>query len=856
MIARRADQATLSPFQCFMPVSFRFFLMRPVLALCICTVARADDFAITYDEKILPILEDHCFSCHGEGEDKGKVSFDTFGSTEELMKQTGLWDHALRNIRAGLMPPAKKKRPPAEDLAILEEWIKRGPLKLDPADPDPGRVTLRRLNRVEYRNTIRDLTGHDFRSDEEFPADDTGYGFDNIGDVLSTSPLLLEKYMQAAEIIVEKGLPLENRVTPQRNVPAGLFRGKGEGRPGDGEYRLSLYDPADLTAELKIETAGTYRVILNATARGSFSYDPGRATATWSVDGQKLLEQEMKWSPAQKMESAIEVRWDPGTYPLHLTLQPLVDKSQQPPDLGDGPPSVNLHLNGITLIGPQEPEHRVHPPNYQRFFTRDSVPSDPAERDRYAVEILDRFATRAFRRPVDDATVQKLAGFAKQTMEAPGGTFEKGIARAISAILASPRFLFRIEHTIPTDDPAAHPLLDEYSLASRLSYFLWSTTPDEELVRLAGQNELRKNLHAQVKRMLQDRRSDEFVKNFAGQWLQTRDVESVSIDARVVLARDSGTERENNERFQRFRELNRQIDEAEKAGDSAKVAALREELGEIRKKFRGQRRVEFGGSLRTAMRREAEMFFRHLLREDRSVLELIETDSTFLNGELAAHYGIPGVEGGDMRMVKLPPDSPRGGIITMGSVLAVTSNPTRTSPVKRGLFILDNVLGTPPPPAPPDIPSLEASEKGADGRELTLREALAMHREKPLCSSCHDRMDPLGLALENFNAMGLWRDKERGQALASPAGKLITGETFSDVRELKHLLVTSRRKDYYRCLTEKLLTYAIGRGPEPCDITTVDSIVEKLEQTGGKFSTVITGIIESAPFQKRQRPST
>ena len=250
------------------------------------------------------------------------------------------------------------------------------------------------------------------------------------------------------------------------------------------------------------------------------------------------------------------------------------------------------------------------------------------------------------------------------------------------------------------------------------------------------------------------------------------------------------------------------------------------------------------------------MFFRHLLREDRSVLELIETDSTFLNGELAAHYGIPGVEGGDMRMVKLPPDSPRGGIITMGSVLAVTSNPTRTSPVKRGLFILDNVLGTPPPPAPPDIPSLEASEKGADGRELTLREALAMHREKPLCSSCHDRMDPLGLALENFNAMGLWRDKERGQALASPAGKLITGETFSDVRELKHLLVTSRRKDYYRCLTEKLLTYAIGRGPEPCDITTVDSIVEKLEQTGGKFSTVITGIIESAPFQKRQRPST
>lgn len=841
-----------------MQVPSRSVLLRSALSLYVCTAARADDFVSKYEDEILPILEDNCFSCHGEGEDKGKISFDTFGSTEELMKQTSLWDHALRNVRAGLMPPAKKKRPSTEDLSKLEEWIKRGPLKLDPANPDPGRVTLRRLNRVEYRNTIKDLTGYDFRTDEEFPADDTGYGFDNIGDVLSTSPLLLEKYMQAAEIIVAKGLPLENRVTPQRNVPAGLFRGQGEGRKGDGEYRLSLYEPADLTAQLHIEKPGTYQVILNATARGSFSFDPGRANATWSVNGQKLLAQEMKWSPSQKMESSIEVKWEAGSYPLQLTLQPLVDKSQQPPDLGDGPPSVNLHLNGITLVGPMEPEFQVHPPNYERFFSRDTVPTGATEREQYATEILRGFATRAFRRPVDDATVQKLAGFAKESMEAPGGTFEKGIARAISAILASPRFLFRIENTLPESDPAAHPLLDEYSLASRLSYFLWSTTPDQQLMDLAGRGELRKNLGEQVKRMLQDQRSDEFVKNFAGQWLQTRDVESVSIDARVVLARDAGTERENNERFQKFRELNKQIDDAEKAGETEKVAALREEMGELRKKFRrpGGGRVEFSGSLRTAMRREAEMFFRHLLREDRSVLELIETDSTFLNGELASHYGIPGVEGGDMRLVKLPPDSPRGGIITMGSVLAVTSNPTRTSPVKRGLFILDNVVGTPPPPAPPDIPSLEASEKGADGRELTLREALAIHREKPLCSSCHNRMDPLGLALENFNAMGLWREKERGQPLASPAGQLITGEQFADVRELKHLLVTSRRADYYRCLTEKLLTYALGRGPEPCDITTVDAIVEKLEQSGGKFSTVITGIIESAPFQKRQRPST
>jgi len=247
------------------------------------------------------------------------------------------------------------------------------------------------------------------------------------------------------------------------------------------------------------------------------------------------------------------------------------------------------------------------------------------------------------------------------------------------------------------------------------------------------------------------------------------------------------------------------------------------------------------------------MMFRHLLRTDGSVLGLIENDSTFLNAELANHYGVPDVSGKQMRLVKLPLDSPRGGVITMGTVLAVTSNPTRTSPVKRGLFILDNILGTPPPPPPPDIPSLEASEKNHEGNERTLREALALHREQPLCSSCHNRMDPLGLALENFNAMGTWRDKERGQTLESPAGQLITGEKFADVRELKQLLVTARRSDYYRCLTEKLLTYALGRGPEACDILTIDAIVGNLEQTQGKFSSLITGIIDSPAFQRRQR---
>jgi hypothetical protein len=430
----------------------------------------------------------------------------------------------------------------------------------------------------------------------------------------------------------------------------------------------------------------------------------------------------------------------------------------------------------------------------------------------YTAEILRNFSTRAFRRPVDEETVRRLSELALQSMALPDGTFEKGINRAMVAVLASPRFLFRMEETLPEDNPAAHPLLDEYALASRLSYFLWSTMPDEMLYQLAAMGELRKNLPAQIDRMIRDERSGALVKNFAGQWLQSRDVDNVSINGAAVLERDLI-----------------KVDLPE---------------GEF---------FSFLSSLRSAMRSEVEMLFQKLLKNDGSVISLLENDGTFLNEELANHYGVPGVKGEEMRWVKLPPSSPRGGVLTMGSTLAVTSNATRTSPVKRGVFILENILGTPPPPAPPDIPSLEASGKTNDGRDRPLREALAQHREMPLCASCHDRMDPLGLVLENFNAMGSWRDRECGQPIKAVPGKLITGETFVDVKELKHLLVTARRTDYYRCLTEKMLTYALGRGPEPCDITTTDGIVSELEKSDGKFSTLISGIIHSAPFQRRHR---
>lgn len=830
----------------------------PLLMLCPGSLA-SDSFtaepasgAAFYEKEIQPILSEHCFDCHADGADKGNVVFDGPGGFDALMAKTDLWVHVLKNVRSDLMPPAKKDRIPAADREKLVTWLKREALQLDPQNPDPGRVTLRRLNRVEYRNTISDLMGIDFRADEEFPADDTGYGFDNIGDVLTTSPLLLEKYMQAAEIITARAIPLTDLVIPRREVDKDDFRGEGDRQKNRSEIVMPVYDGADVRAEIKITQPGTYRIALNASIVGSFAYDPGKARATWFIEDQPVWEQEIKWQAEKKMEHVVERKWAAGTYALRMKVIPSQDRSQRPGEIpGDGQPWVDLRFRGAIIEGPLEPEHATRPDNYARFFPASGIPADPNARQSLAVDIIRRFTTLAFRRPVDERSVARLAALAGETMAAPDGTFQKGIARALTAVLASPRFLFRMEDTLPTDHPQAHPALDEYALASRLSYFLWSTMPDAELMGLAARGELRKNLTPQVKRLLAHDRSREFVRNFAGQWLQTRDVESVSIDARVIQARDAGSEQDLRERSEKRRQLNQAIDEAEKAHDDAKVAALREEMTVLRAKF-GTRRIEFSGDLRSAMRREAEMLFRHLLQEDRSVLELISNNKTFLNEDLARHYDIPGVDGDDMRLVDLPPDSPRGGVLTMGTVLAVTSNPTRTSPVKRGLFILDNILGTPPPPAPPNIPSLEASEKSSDGRELSMREALALHSSSPLCASCHNRMDPLGFAFENFNAMGLWREKDRGEPLPPASGKLVTGEPFADVRALKQLIVTSRRSDYYRCLTEKMLTYAIGRGPQPCDIQAVDTIVDRLEQTGGQFSTLIMGIVESPPFQKRQ----
>ena len=799
-----------------------------------------------FRKDIQPLLTEYCSDCHADGAKKGGVDFDTLKSGDGLLNHE-LWSKVLKNVRAGLMPPEKKPRPPAEERAKLEHWIKYSAFGIDPQNPDPGRVTVRRLNRVEYRNTIRDLMGFDFKVEEELPPDDTGYGFDNIGDVLSISPLLLEKYMQAAEVIVAGAVPRVPRVVAETAIPGSEFR-KSEGK-GSGE-RLSFYDEAKVGHGFKADQTGSYRVVLEVEVLGQFDFDPGKCRAVFRADDRELWQQECGGLAAKKFKVEFDEKWAAGEHRLTLEVHPLTPVDQKKN-------SLDLRIISVRVQGPTEEKHWVRPKNFELFFTQDP-PESPAARRDYARAVLGRFVQRAYRRPVDERTMAKLVTIAEGSYSQPGKRFEDGIAQALVPVLASPRFLFRVEdveavvkNSVSNKPPATDSasLLDEYALASRLSYFLWSTMPDEELFRLAGRHALRQNLDAQVKRMLADRRSEAFVQNFVGQWLQVRDVEGIDINAFVVLARDSGEESDFNKRRQRFQELNAIPDEQKTPEQKAELQAMSERRRQQGKRFK----VELDRDLRRALREETEMSFGYVMRDNRSVLELLDANYTFLNEKLAKHYALTnlGITGAEMRRVELPAGSPRGGVITHGSALIVTSNPTRTSPVKRGLFILDNILGVPPPPPPPDIPALEEAEKDLKGHQPTLKEVLALHRKDALCSSCHNRMDPLGLALENFNALGMWRDTERKQPIEA-SGKLITGETFQDIREVKRLLATTHRLDFYRCLTEKMLTYALGRGVEYYDVEAVDRIVAQLDQDQGRFSALLMGIIESAPFQKRR----
>ncbi len=849
-----------------MPLRSSPFLLGVVAALTTtglsgASAAAAAKAAVDFHQNIEPMLKEHCYDCHGEGESKGKVAFDKLGSDQAMLANSSLWVAVLKNVRAGLMPASGPKLTAAET-DRLANWIKFGALGLDPANPDPGRVTVRRLNRVEYRNTIRDLMGVDFDTEKEFPNDDTGSGFDDIADALTLPTMLLEKYVNAARTIVGQTVPTAPRV-PAEQVLNARTLANDQGNL----ISLSYYTAGKAAHTVELAQGGRYHLVLAMTGAETYvgdRFDENRCHFVFKVDGETVFERD--WNRENNLDFTFDFDHEikAGKHELSFEVTPVAPAQQQIR-------ALNLKINSLTFRGPMELEHWIASKNLDRFFPGiEAVKAN--DRDQYAADLLRNFAGKAYRRPVDDDTVKRLVVMAQSVYLRPGQTFEAGLAQAMVAVLASPRFLFRQEAAEPLTVGATDPLVDEYALASRLSYFLWSTMPDDELSKLAGEGKLRANLTAQVQRMLDDPRATAgqrgLVANFAGQWLESRDIESVPIDPQAVLARETAPPAATPPAATPGPATPAvPVSAARGAGAPAAVAVAAPRVGAAGAlpaaaapaNGRGGRRGGRGGGtgpgltpdLRVAMRQETEMFFDHIMRADRPLDDFIDSNYTFLNQSLAQYYGVPGVTGADMKLVQLPPDSPRGGVITQGTVLVVTSNPTRTSPVKRGLFILDNILGTPVPPPPPNVPALDVAAKSITDHQPLLRESLEAHRTQPLCASCHQRMDPIGLALENFNAMGMYRTTERNQPIDA-SGKLVTGESFKDMTELKHVLVTSHREDFYRCLTEKLLTYALGRGLEDRDVLTVDQIVTRIEQANGKFSALLLGVIESAPFQKRR----
>ena len=765
-------------------------------ALLAIAATATGEVEVEFREKIEPFLQDYCYDCHGDGAKKGDITLDEFKDLSSHLENHELWLRIWRNVRTHLMPPVEGDfQPSPEERAELMAWIESNVLKLDPENPDPGRVTIRRLNREEYRNTIWDLLGVEYNVDDNFPPDDTGFGFDTIGDVLTISPLLLEKYLLAAETIADLALPATVIRRRPITIDAGNFRERGNNQQSarfmeaDKEHTVG--------AERRFSKAGVYNLEVSYRIENERGRPEGQ-TATWRilVDGKEIESVEVDGGRRSSGEFKTEIELSEGNHRFEFSMVPGAP--------GEGEGTWGVRVEDYKLVRQAGSEWALYPESYRRIFFKGLPPEGKPDRDAYLRDIVREFASKAFRRPAEDRIVDALTALALARNQEEGAKFVDGVRLAITATLTSPRFLFRREAQAEPDNPGRVVPVDQFALASRLSYFLWSSTPDEELLRLASKGQLRAELRSQVDRMLADEKANRMVSNFVGQWLQSRDLGRLDIDVRHIL------------------------------GESNK---------------RNAERI-FDQEMRKDMGKETELFFQHILKENRPIIELLNARYSFLNESLAKFYGVSGVKGDTYRRVEFGEEQQaRGGILTQGTFLIVTSQPTRTSPVKRGLFVLENILGTPAPPAPPDVPELEDPEK--ESVEGTMRERMVAHREKALCKSCHQRMDPIGLALENFNAIGQWRDEDAGQPIDS-AGQLVTGEKFSNVMELKEILISSRREDFYRCLTEKMLTYALGRGVEYYDAPTVDRIVERLLDQEGNMAELIYGVVESIPFQKRR----
>ncbi len=754
-----------------------------------------------YQKTVQPFLAKNCLTCHSDKAHTANLSL------EQYRPDPALWEKVLDKVATGRMPPPGAPQPTKAEVASVTASLGKTLGHADSAS-DPGRITAHRLNRVEYNNTIRDLLGVSVRPADEYPLDDAGYGFDNIGDVLSVSPLLMEKYSSAARMVSRVAVYGE----PNPSKPTKLVRFLGKKSQDDPTANaLPFSNRGSLWASFDFPVDGEYEFrmrVANYRPRGTVSArqrELSRKRNLTDAEKQELSEANRQSDPPVKMvmtldgkpiysevvegnidfvyahgESIARAKISAGEHSFRASFPEFAALANPLENVNtDG--RRKLFTDYIDIVGPFNPDAHK-PPSHDRIFVcREQTPV-------CARNILETLARRAYRRPPSKPEVDELANLAA-SVRRNGDSFDEGIRVALQAILMSPNFLFRIERE-PTG-AGTYPVND-YDLASRLSYFLWSTMPDEELMRAAGHQELSKpvNVEAQVRRMLNDPKSDALIENFAAQWLGLRLLDK-------------------------------------KKPDPAHFPLVDDELLD-------------------AMRRETTLFSRAIMREDRSVLDFLDGCFTFVNGPLALYYGIPGVTGENFERVELD-GKKRGGVMTQGAILTVSSYATRTSPVIRGKWVLENLLGTPPPPPPPDVPALEESNLGKDA---SLRQRLEQHRANAACAVCHRQMDPIGFGLENYDASGAWRDRE-GNFPIDSSGTLPGGASFNGPGELKQAL-KNQSGLFTRNLTEKMLTYALGRGIEPYDRPAVDQIEQRLAANDYRFSALVMEIVNSKPFRMRR----
>jgi len=726
-----------------------------------------------FKEKLHPFVTKYCADCHNADDPEAGIDFATFPTEASMLTGHGRksWEKILSMLEIGAMPPADMEQPPAELRNELTAWLEDKLFNLDcDLIDDPGRVTVRRLNRVEYRNTIRDLLAVDFDPRKNFPSDDVGYGFDNIGDVLSLSPLLMEKYLDAAETITGDAIPVMTPGDLRTTVDSQRLNSKP--RVGEQGGFLTLASRTDVWTDFDAPQDGEYEIDVRAKAK---QFGKELAKMELRVDGKVVRTFDVK-GEMKPDDYVHKMRLESGRRKILVTFTN--DKWVE--NVGDR----NLYVGRFAITRPADKSKLNE-------VIRD-WPEQGSGTRKAATAVLTPLIKRAFRGPVSETEVSRFVDIVEIATN-DGELFEQGIQFAVQAVLVSPRFLFRIETDGRPDDPMTERPVTDYELASRLSYFLWSSMPDEELFRLAERGELRDAdvLKRQVMRMLNDSKSRAIVDNFAGQWLNLQMLDEMVPDPDVF--------------------------------------------------------PDFDVALRDAMKQESLLLFETIMREDRSLLEFLDADFTFMNARLAKHYGRDGVKGEEFQKVSLD-QGRRAGILTHASILTLTSNPERTSPVKRGKWIMENILGEAPPPPPPGVPELEETAK--NNPRFTLREQLKIHRADPGCASCHKTMDVLGFGFENFDATGRWRDKD-GDNDIDPSGKLPAGDTFAGAAELVGLL-KNRRADFARCLSEKMLTYALGRGLEYYDRCATDEILQRLNTNNYRFSELVLGIVTSKPFQKRR----